>query len=137
MDDLEVSLRLLPSYPKARFRRGMLYMELERYGDAARDFDLVFKEAPHFEGLKAWRSRALRWAVRPPAKNFYAKLGLAPGASRAEIKKAYRKMALKWHPDKNVGRMEEAAQRFKEVQEAFEVLFDPKLRKELDGEEWR
>ena len=137
MDDLELSLRLFPSYSKARFRRGMLYMELERYGDAFRDFDLVFQVAPHFEGLSAWRSHALRWAQRPPKKNFYAKLGLAPGASRVEIKKAYRRMALKWHPDKNVERSEEALQRFKEVQEAFEVLYDPKLRREVDAEEWR
>ncbi|CAK9027564.1 unnamed protein product [Durusdinium trenchii] len=132
MEDLHLALRLVPSYGKARVRRGMLYMELERYGEAVHDFEIAFKETPRFEGLSAWRAVALRWAARPPRRNFYALLGLGVLATPQEIKKAYRKMALRWHPDKNVDRAEEAAQRFKEVQEAFEVLSDPARRSEWD-----
>lgn len=137
LQDATMALRLCPSYGKARFRRGILYMELERYAEAARDFEILFRETPGFDGLAAWRARATRWAVRPPTRNFYAILGIDFGASAADIKKAYRKMALKWHPDKNVDRAEEAAQKFKEVQEAFEVLSDPARRQELDGFEAR
>ena len=62
-------------------------------------------------------------------------LGVSFNATQADIKKAYRRLALKWHPDKNVDRTEEASQKFKALQEAFEVLSDPVRRQEVDGEE--
>ncbi len=61
--------------------------------------------------------------------DYYEILGIQKGASQEEIKKGYRKMALKFHPDKNPGDSEAEA-RFKEVSEAYEVLSDPQ-KKEL------
>ena len=75
----------------------------ERYAEAARDFEILFRETPGFDGLAAWRARASRWAARPPPRNYYAVLGVDFSAAAADIKKAYRKMALKWHPDKMHG----------------------------------
>ena len=63
-------------------------------------------------------------------KDFYDILGLSRGASESEIKKAYRKLAMKWHPDKNLDNKEYAEKKFKSVSEAYEVLSDPK-KKEL------
>lgn len=60
------------------------------------------------------------------AKDYYKTLGIAKGASEDEIKKAYRKMALKYHPDKNKEAGAEA--KFKEVAEAYDVLSDPKKK---------
>merc|ERR1719263_977149 len=111
----------------------MLYMELERYQSAANDFDRVAELAPNFVGLAPNRTRARRWADQPPARNHYAVLGVGFDASAAEIKKAYRAAALKWHPDKNRERSEIAERRFKEVQEAFEVLSDAEKRSEFDN----
>ena len=133
LEDVSLALRLVPSYVKARFRRGILYMELEKYGEASQDFEAVARAAPNFEGLPTWRARAMRWAMRPPTKNYYAVLGVSFSASQAEIKKAYRRLALKWHPDKNADRAEEASQKFKALQEAFEILSDPARRQEVDG----
>lgn len=58
----------------------------------------------------------------------YSLLGVQPGASDAEIKKAYRKMALKYHPDKPTGNTE----KFKEISEAFDILSDEKKRQIYD-----
>lgn len=68
-------------------------------------------------------------------KDYYKILGISKGAAEEDIKKAYRKQALKWHPDKN--KAPNAAEKFKEVAEAYEVLSDPKKREIYDqyGEE--
>lgn len=68
-------------------------------------------------------------------KDYYKILGVSRSATDAEIKKGYRKMALKYHPDKN--KESDAAEKFKEVAEAFEVLKDKDKRAVYDkyGEE--
>ncbi len=64
-------------------------------------------------------------------KDFYATLGVSNGASASEIKKAYRKLAQKYHPDANAG--DKAAEdKFKEVSNAYDVLSDEKQRREYD-----
>lgn len=64
-------------------------------------------------------------------KDFYKVLGVPKTASQEEIKKAYRKLARKYHPDANKGDSD-AENRFKEVSEAYDVLSDEKRRKEYD-----
>uniref|UniRef100_A0A8D0FD72 J domain-containing protein n=1 Tax=Strix occidentalis caurina TaxID=311401 RepID=A0A8D0FD72_STROC len=68
-------------------------------------------------------------------KDYYKILGIQSGANEDEIKKAYRKMALKYHPDKN--KDPNAEEKFKEIAEAYDVLSDPKKRAFYDqyGEE--
>ena len=60
-------------------------------------------------------------------KDYYQILGVEETAAEAEIRKAYRKLALQWHPDRNQGRPE-ATERFKEISEAYGVLIDPSKR---------
>ena len=64
-------------------------------------------------------------------KDYYEALGLERGASSEEIKKAFRKSALKYHPDKNQGN-KDAEEKFKEINEAYQVLSDTQKRSNYD-----
>lgn len=66
------------------------------------------------------------------AKDFYKILGVNEGASIDEIKKVYRQLAMKYHPDRNQSNKKEAEEKFKEISEAFYVLSDQKRRQEYD-----
>eukprot|EP00741_Cyanophora_paradoxa_P018984 tig00021108_g18327.t1 len=69
--------------------------------------------------------------------DYYNVLGINRDASDDDIKKAYRKLAMKWHPDKNPNNREQSEKKFKQVAEAYEVLSDPQKRAIFDqyGEE--
>ncbi|GAA95441.1 uncharacterized protein L969DRAFT_85124 [Mixia osmundae IAM 14324] len=70
-------------------------------------------------------------------KDYYKSLGVDKTATDDELKKAYKKMAMKWHPDRNAGKEEAAGKKFKEISEAYEVLSDSNKRAIYDqvGEE--
>ncbi len=63
-------------------------------------------------------------------RDFYEVLGVSKSASAAEIKSAYRKLALEWHPDRN--KASNANEKFKEINEAYAVLSDPKKKETYD-----
>ncbi|HEY89447.1 MAG TPA: J domain-containing protein [Thermoflexia bacterium] len=71
-------------------------------------------------------------------KDYYQALGVAREAGKAEIKKAYRRLARKYHPDMNAGD-KAAEEQFKEINEAYEVLSDPEKRRLYDqfGSQWK
>jgi len=66
------------------------------------------------------------------AKDYYTILGVPKGASDEEIKKAYRKLAREFHPDLHPDKKKEMEAKFKEINEAYQVLGDPKKRSEYD-----
>ncbi len=65
-------------------------------------------------------------------EDFYTLLGVSKNASEAEIKQSYRKMAMKYHPDRNKDNPEEAEIKFKQIKEAYEILSDSKKRAAYD-----
>lgn len=75
------------------------------------------------EGLMR-AEKALKMSKR---KDWYKILGVSKTASVSEIKRAYKKLALQWHPDKNVDNREEAENKFREIAAAYEVLSPPQF----------
>jgi curved DNA-binding protein len=66
------------------------------------------------------------------AKDYYQILGVPRNVSEEDIKKAYRKLAMQYHPDRNLGKEKWANEKFKEINEAYGVLGDPEKRKQYD-----
>ena len=66
------------------------------------------------------------------AKDYYGILGVPRSASDTEIKKAYRKLAMQYHPDRNLGKEKWANEKFKEINEAHGALGDPQKRRQYD-----
>merc|ERR1719440_474649 len=67
-------------------------------------------------------------------QTYYEMLNIQPDASEAEIKRAHKKLALKWHPDKNPDNKELAQKTFIAIQQAYEVLSDPDKRRRYDNQ---
>jgi DnaJ-class molecular chaperone len=72
-------------------------------------------------------------------KDYYQILGVPKNAAQKDLKSTYRKLAKKWHPDANPNNQKEAEDKFKEIQEAYEVLGDPDKRRKYDmlGSNWQ
>jgi DnaJ-class molecular chaperone len=72
-------------------------------------------------------------------KDYYSILGIPKNAAEKDVKSAYRKLARKWHPDANPDNARQAEEKFKDIQEAYEVLGDPEKRKKYDvlGSDWQ
>jgi len=66
-------------------------------------------------------------------KDYYSILGVSEKASHEEIRRAFRKLAMKYHPDKNLGNEKWAGEKFKEINEAYAVLGDEAKRQEYCG----
>src|SRR5579883_1652747 len=72
-------------------------------------------------------------------KDYYQILGVPKNAAEKDVKSAYRRLARKWHPDANPQNQQAAEEKFKEIQEAYEVLGDPDKRRKYDmlGSNWQ
>jgi len=76
----------------------------------------------------SYKRKICEYCIQKMNNNYYQTLQVFPGSSYDEIKKAYRRLVVRFHPDKNP----EGAQRFLEIQAAYEVLSDPEKRKNYD-----
>ena len=86
--------------------------------------------------LSIFLVHTLNFCMQAPEKDYYKILDVAKTATEAEIKTAYKKLALQWHPDKAPkGKEKEYTAKFQEIGEAYEVLSNPKKRKTYDQQQ--
>ncbi|KAI8389219.1 hypothetical protein BD560DRAFT_343989 [Blakeslea trispora] len=130
--DCDKAIQLDEEFYKAYSRRAGCYMETEQYEEAVKDYrKLTEVDASNREYHNLLRKAELE-LKKSQRKDYYKILGLSKSASENEIKKAYRKLALQYHPDKNAGDAKAEA-RFKEVGEAYAVLSDSEKKARYDS----
>jgi DnaJ family protein C protein 7 len=123
IQDCTEALRLDPGYVKAMKVRAKANAGADNWEDAVRDYKSVAENNPSEKGIAEEIRRAEFELKKSQRKDYYKILGVGKDASETEIKKAYRKMAIQYHPDKN--RDGEAGdEKFKEIGEAYETLID-------------
>lgn len=121
-------------------KRAECRMGLEEWESAVHDYTKATQLNQHHQEAQQGLHRAQVELKKSQQKDFYKELGVARNADARAIKKAYRKLALVWHPDKHEASSDKdaAAKKFQAVAEAYEVLSDPETRGKYDrGEEWR
>lgn len=129
------SVQLNPNYAGGYVKRGSIYMELQMYSEARFDFQKA-KELNPSSAPDGLLEQAKREESKAKKRDYYQILGVDRNASDAEIKKAYRKMALKYHPDRNAESEETktmAQKKFIDVNDAYSVLSDPKKKQMYDN----
>lgn len=135
ISDCDKAIEINDGYAKAYLRRGEIRMEIGEYEEASRDFNKAHQLDPSLGARQRIRDADLE-AKKAARKDYYKILGVEKTAGDDEIKKAYRKMALKWHPDKAVGDEEQkknSEQKFKDINEAYSVLSDAQKRQRYDS----
>lgn len=139
LSDCNRCLALTSSYLKALRTRARTHLAMDSFADSITDFKEAIEnisstagsdadDASMLRSLKQELAQAERLQKRSLTKDHYKILGLARDCSEIEIKKAYRVMSLKHHPDKGG---DEA--KFKDISEAYSILSDPEKRRRYDS----
>ena len=133
--DSNQSIKLNPFYARGYIKRGNVYMELKMFDDARADFQKAKDLDPNVAGVEGFLNDANKNAEKARKRDYYAILGIDKNADEKEIKRAYKKMAMKYHPDRNSESEESkkmAEKKFIDVNDAYSVLSDPKKRSMYD-----
>ena len=133
---LNEAIKNNPKYSKALVRRGDYFLSEEEYNEAIRDYSEAAEHDHNGFNVQQKIKTAQQKAKAAKRKDYYKILGVPKEAQDAVIRKAYKKLSLKWHPDKNSNGTEEekrkADKMFKDVNEAKNILTDRDKRDKYD-----
>ncbi|KAK5125419.1 hypothetical protein LTR85_000528 [Meristemomyces frigidus] len=132
IEDCDKAIQMDPSYTKARKTRAKALGEGGNWDEAVRAYKGIQEQSPEEPGIAKDIKNAEMELKKSKRKDYYKLLGIEKDATDQEIKKAYRRLAVVHHPDKNPGNPE-AEEKFKDIQEAHETLIDPQKRERYDS----
>jgi len=142
LQDVNRAVQCDATYTKAYLRRAQCLYEMGGQANleaCIRDYEFVIKKYGRGDvprDIKRRFQQAKLALKRAKRKDYYKILGVNQRAQAPQLKKAYRKSAMKWHPDRHSGKSEAekqlAEKNFKEINEAFDALSDPKKRARYD-----
>ena len=135
LKDVDKAIELNPNYPTAYIRRALIYEEFRMFDDAKADLSKAKELDPNNSKIDGYMNEANQKAEGAKNRDYYKILGINRNATADEIKKAYRKMALKYHPDRNSESEESkkiAQRKFQDISDAYVVLSDPKKKGMFD-----
>ena len=133
--DSNLALKCNPFYARGYDKRAHVYEKLNMFEEAKFDYQKAKDLDPTIKDIDFNIKSATEKASKAKKRDYYKILGVDRNASEAEIKKAYRKMALKYHPDRNAESEETktmAQKNFIDVNDAYSVLSDPKKKSMYD-----
>ncbi|ODQ50919.1 TPR-like protein [Saitoella complicata NRRL Y-17804] len=134
IDDCTKALELDPSYTKALRTRARAHLSLESFQSAITDLNSALELDPSDSTLRPLLREAELELKKSQRKDYYKILGVGKDAGETEIKKAYRRAALRDHPDKAAPEDREAAEaKFKDINEAYTTLSDPQKKYRYDS----
>ncbi|KAK1765648.1 TPR-like protein [Phialemonium atrogriseum] len=122
--DCDRAISLDPNYLKARKTKANALGQADKWEDAVREWKAIQELEPEDRSIAKEIRKAELELKKAQRKDYYKILGIEKTADDNAVKKAYRKLAIVHHPDKNPGNLEAEA-RFKDISEAYETLSDP------------
>ena len=122
--------------PRLYCDRAEAYLLEDMYDEALIDFRTALEKDEGFSRAKEGMAKAQKLQKQAGKRDYYEILGVRRSATKKDIKKAYRKLALKWHPDKFTDEEEKKApeKKFIDIAAAMEVLTDDEKRAKYDLE---
>ncbi|KAF5737572.1 dnaJ subfamily C member 3 [Tripterygium wilfordii] len=132
LDSCTEALNIDGELLEALVQRGEAKLLTEDWEGAVADLHEAAQNSPQDMNIREALMRAEKALKMSKRKDWYKILGVSKTSSVSEIKRAYKKLALQWHPDKNVDNREEAEAKFREIAAAYEVLGDEEKRTRYD-----
>ncbi|KAA8913063.1 hypothetical protein TRICI_003292 [Trichomonascus ciferrii] len=132
LQDCDRALELDPGFTKVKKTKARVLGQLERWEDSVQEFKSALEDDASDQSLRNELREAELELKKSKRKDYYKILGVDKNCSETELKKAYRKKALIFHPDKNPDDPD-AQEKFKDVGEAYETLSDPQKRAHYDS----
>lgn len=132
---INLSISNNESYIKAYYRRALINIELSEYSEAEKDLKKILELEPSNKDAKFKLEELEMEKEKRKRKDYYRILDISATASESDIRQAYKKLAAKWHPDKNSSdeiTLNKAKKMFEEITEAYDVLGNISKRRKYD-----